>query len=143
MDPPPSPRIAPQAVEAGHHHLPRTARPRHVGACRREGGCPWPPLVEERSDGHPHRTANPLLRRTGCAPARRVTSTFRTAGCGPARPVVWEGPGGAKPAAPILIPRQRDRWPLGPRGGVSDAARVSSWCRCSFLAALVLAAAPA
>jgi group II intron reverse transcriptase/maturase len=33
-------------------------------------------------------------------PYRRFRDAKRTAGCGPARPVVWEGRGGIKPAAP-------------------------------------------
>src|SRR5947209_7064541 len=105
MDPPSSARGATQTVEAWHHDLPRTPNTGCLRDRSRQGFWQRSPLVAQHEHADPRRPADTQTRRTGSAPAWRVTSTDRTAGCGPACPVVWEGDSEqpSLPPIPILL----------------------------------------
>lgn len=81
----------PQALETGQDHLSCAAATGTLARRCGQGGGQRPALVAELGHDHQRSLSNPLLRRAGASPARRVTSTLRTARCGSACRVVWQG----------------------------------------------------
>ena len=89
MDPPSTASDPPQAVEAGHDHLPRAARPGTAPATRPRRSPPTAAAGGSNSaHAHQHRLPHPLLRPAGTSPAGRVTSTLSN------RPMRTRMPGG-------------------------------------------------